>query len=353
MIELIEKHYGRYCNIFMCSHEQRWLDECPLKFKPIFYRRYVDDTFLLFRKKGHAKLFLNYLNSKHTNINFTMENENFNSLSFLDVCVNRAENKFLTNVYRKPTFTGLGVSFFSFIPYKFKINALKTIIYRAYHICSNYHSLHKEFQFIISLFSANGFPKSLIEKSISEFLNKIYCNKPITYNVPKMPMYLTLPFFGPQSIKLSKELYKALTKHYPQINFNFILTTGNKMGNMFKFKDRLPQLMTSSLVYKFSCTSCSDVSYVGSTIRRLHSRICQHRGESERTGYPLSKPDHSNIRSHTETCNSHITAPNFKILATAKNRADLLILESIYIRKLKPVLNDNLSAYPLMILNET
>lgn len=64
-----------FANIFMSHHEKAWLDDCPLKFKPILYRRYVDDTFLLFRKKKNASSFLNYLNQKHPNIKFTMEEE--------------------------------------------------------------------------------------------------------------------------------------------------------------------------------------------------------------------------------------------------------------------------------------
>ena len=35
-------------NLFMSFHEKMWLDSCPPHFKPIYYRRYVDDTFVLF-----------------------------------------------------------------------------------------------------------------------------------------------------------------------------------------------------------------------------------------------------------------------------------------------------------------
>ena len=31
-------------NIFLCFHEQIWLDNCPVEFKPVIYRRFVDDT---------------------------------------------------------------------------------------------------------------------------------------------------------------------------------------------------------------------------------------------------------------------------------------------------------------------
>jgi len=50
-----------YANAFLCHHEQDWLEQCPLEFKPLHYRRYIDDTFLLFKHPSHVNLFLDYL----------------------------------------------------------------------------------------------------------------------------------------------------------------------------------------------------------------------------------------------------------------------------------------------------
>ena len=36
-------------NIFLCYNEIIWLQNCSSEFKAVIYRRYVDDTFLLFR----------------------------------------------------------------------------------------------------------------------------------------------------------------------------------------------------------------------------------------------------------------------------------------------------------------
>ena len=44
-----------FANAFLCHYEQKWLDSCPYAFKPTLYRRYVDDTFLIFRKKSHMQ----------------------------------------------------------------------------------------------------------------------------------------------------------------------------------------------------------------------------------------------------------------------------------------------------------
>ena len=32
-------------NIFMCFMEKDWLNECLAAFRPVFYERYIDDTF--------------------------------------------------------------------------------------------------------------------------------------------------------------------------------------------------------------------------------------------------------------------------------------------------------------------
>ena len=35
-------------NIFLSHHEENWLNKCHIEFKPSFYRRYVDNIFVLF-----------------------------------------------------------------------------------------------------------------------------------------------------------------------------------------------------------------------------------------------------------------------------------------------------------------
>ena len=52
-------------NAFLCHHETKWLNDCPDKFKPVFYKRYVDDIFVLFKRPEHVKPFVDYMNSKH------------------------------------------------------------------------------------------------------------------------------------------------------------------------------------------------------------------------------------------------------------------------------------------------
>ena len=103
-------------NIFLSHHEENWLNKCSIKFKTSFYRRCVDDIFVLFESFESADSFREYMSSKHQNINFTIEKKNVGSLSFLDVKICRKNGKFVTSVYRKPTFSGVFTNYESFIP---------------------------------------------------------------------------------------------------------------------------------------------------------------------------------------------------------------------------------------------
>ena len=98
-------------NIFMGFHEDNWLQgyDGP---GPVFYKRYIDDIICIFEKEEQVTPFLNYLNSRHPNIEFTVETEEDDRLPFLDTLVQRSENlSFEVTTYRKPTYTGLLTNF--------------------------------------------------------------------------------------------------------------------------------------------------------------------------------------------------------------------------------------------------
>ena len=338
-------------NIFLDFHEEKWMSDCPSEFAPVFYRRYVDDCFLIFNEKEHAPLFLDYLNSKHQNINFTMETERNNQISFLDVLVRKDYFNFNTTVIRKPTFFGLGVSYFSYCCRKFKLNSIKSLVSRAYGLCSTFHNLNNEFIYIKKYFKQNGFPTQLIENTICSFLDDKYNNNSQRQNTPNQEMYVSLPYFGSQSDKFKLELSVLFRKYFNDISFHFIFVNPFKIGSFFKHKDVLPKEMRSSLIYKYSCVQCAS-EYIGSTTRLLASRVAEHSGRSLRTNRILAHPSHSNIREHAQTCGTPITIDNFTILDSCSNTNDLRILESLYIFKDRPVLNNMQSAHPLCVVSK-
>ena len=171
-----------------------------------------DDCFALFNNKQEAEKFLKFLNVQHQNINFTIEHENNQKLPFLDILIERASNKFNTSIYSKPTFTGLGSSFFSYTPKVFKYSAIKTLIFRAFHICSNYCRFHYELEFLKNFLTKNGYPTSIFYKLVKDFLNKTFSKKTNCFEVSKLQLYFKFPLFGSQGDKMNTELINILTK---------------------------------------------------------------------------------------------------------------------------------------------
>ena len=99
-----------YCpvivNFFMERFEQLMLESVRLK--PKVWLRYIDDTFVVWNHgEEELQLFLQHINSKNKNIQFTMEKEENDLLSFLDVLATKStENRhILTDICTKNPIT--------------------------------------------------------------------------------------------------------------------------------------------------------------------------------------------------------------------------------------------------------
>ena len=324
-------------NIFLCYYENKWLQDCPSQYKPTHYRRYVDDTFLLFRTESQIPQFLDYLNNKHQNIRFTSETEENNSISFLDVTIKKEQNTFTTSIYRKKTFTGLGTNFLSYMPMKFKISCLSTLIYRAYHLSSSYIYFSTELAFLKNYFTDNCFPPYLFYKRVKQFLDKLYDSRNKMPTVSRQKLYVKFPYYGYITDKIVSDLNSFITKFYPQLHITIVCVNTFSIQSFFKHKEALPEYLCSSIIYQYNCMSCN-AHYIGSSKRQFRCRMAEHSGFSVRTGRPLQTPSFSSIRDHAQQNDHIVTSQQFKILGKS-NAQDLRLLESIYIGKLKPTLN--------------
>ena len=234
-------------------------------------------------------------------------------LSFLDVTVIRNNNSFETSVFRKKTFTGLGSHYLSIEPMLYKINAVKTLIFRAYNLSSSYLSFNNEISFLKDYFHGNGFPSNTFYKQVRLFLSKIYNPTPVVTTVKKQTIYVTFPYFGYISDILKKEIRTCVERLYPQIDLRLAFKNSFSVGSFFRHKDPMPTSLCSNVIYTYSCALCNEC-YTGSTQRQLQCRIAEHLGMSVRTGLPLSKPPYSAIYDHSEEKNSPISKKNFKIV---------------------------------------
>jgi len=335
-------------NAFLCHYERMWLDNCPPEFKPVVYRRYVDDIFVLFRSKDHLVSFARYMNSSYKNLKFTFDFEQNNTFSFLDVKITRESNGFSTSVFRKATFSGVFTNFDSFIFESYKTGLIFTLLFRCFTICSDMQKFHLEVEQLRQIFKCNKYPVSLIDQCIKTFLNKIYIPKRVMITAAKKEVLIVLPFLGQFSLTLRSRLYNCFNKTLPQCNLKVIFQSKNRLSSLFRFKDSIPKELRSHLIYKFLCSNCN-ITYYGQTERHLNVRSGEHLSLSALTGKRVNNDKKSAVKDHCLFHNHVNTFEDFSILTYESNPFKLLIKESLLVSRDKPILNKQVKSIPLQL----
>ena len=190
------------------------MENCPSCFKPIIYRRFVDDTFSLFRSKNHVEKSKTYLNKQHKNIQFASEIEENSSVSFLDIKISLENNKFVTSVYRKPRLNGVFTNFESFISDISKRGLIETLLQRSFRLCSSYENFHRETETLKSLLKCSIYPHNFVNHCIKKFLNKLFSQSDLNFTVPKSEMICVLPCLGKASLDLRIKLRQTIERNF-------------------------------------------------------------------------------------------------------------------------------------------
>ena len=177
--------------------------------------------------------------------------------------VERCDSSFLTSVYRKPTFTGLYLSWHSFAPRSRKLNLIRCLSYRALNICSDC-KIEDELKVIKDIFINNGYPEEVIDDNIKFTVTRLK-NKNKTFHPPKCPVYFRLPWVGSVSLSFAEKIASSVFRCYHADNLSPILTTRTAFNSTHKYK--LPIFKQSMLIYKFACR-CSS-TYIGRTCQRI------------------------------------------------------------------------------------
>ena len=332
------------------------IDDLIMKHSPVklyFYRRFVDDTFMVMRCVNDVERFNNWLNTIDANIKFTYELEVNNQLSFLDVKVTRSDNnQFTTRVNIKSTDTGLLPNFKALMPMVYKRSAILYLINRTWTHTSNYLLFNDEINTLRKRVIANGYSSDFFDNLVKLYLIKKFCNNSSVSNsntdgnlaesnlntnnrndtdrddevdnnnekdktTPKPPM-IFINWRGHHTSQFGRKLHK--------LGFRVIYTTV-----------KLKQLVTSSYrnttrnnstachcIYKYVCKVCG-ADYIGSTMRHLLTRTKEH---------------HSDILHNHDTCNQPHFNNSFSILENyIPSYFKLLVTEDNYIRIFKPKLN--------------
>ena len=194
----------------------------------------------------------------------------------------------------------------------------------------------------------NAYPQKFVDKSIQKFVNNIYIQTPKVPSVPRKELIIILPYLGNMSQIVKTKLTKTMSKHMKFRKLRVTFQNNNRLKNYFRFKDFVPEALRSSLIYKFSCGSCT-ASYIGKTYRHFKVRVSEYQGVSAITGKPVKGTLSTSVRDHMLVCDHKVVHEDFKFLGNESNRYLLELKESLFIKRDKPSLNKNLYSQELLL----
>ena len=341
-----------YANIFMGWLERNLLSASPLK--PIFWRRYMDDIFLVWTH-GRKSLdnFLEKANSFHPTIKFSWAIYIFirNSISW---CFGLTCRRFPWDrfVFYKPTDTFNYLHWSSCHPFHTKKSIPYSLAFRLVRICSTKHALDRRLNELKEHLLSRGFPLPIVDSAIKRALQSprnraLVRRRPghasakpdripfvLTYNpalpnihsiihtffpllhtsdrckkaIPLPPLVSyrrpsnlrnalvrarcsTLPASDPGFVPCGSPRCKTCQHTSPSDTF-----TSSVTKKSYHIRQHL-SCTSSKLVYLITCRKCNK-QYVGQTEQSLRQRMNSHRFSiNHNTDTPVAKhfnqPDHS------------------------------------------------------------
>ena len=111
-MSLWNHHWDRYWRTFLSGFGESCIPDTDW---PPLCCRFVDDLFVYFDKHEDGDQMMQTIYDLHLSLKFTCEHKVDGHLPFMDVLVEKTiDDIVLTSVYRKPTFTGLYITWDSY-----------------------------------------------------------------------------------------------------------------------------------------------------------------------------------------------------------------------------------------------
>ncbi|BHF78610.1 hypothetical protein SprV_0602172300 [Sparganum proliferum] len=278
-----------------------------IQYKPVFWRRYVEDTFVIV-KKDMLQHFHSLLNAVFPDIKFTREEEQDQQLPFLNVLVRLNLNGELEKtVYRKATNTTQLLGFHSNYPVAHKRSYVKTLFKRIQTHCRKPGDRAREGRYLRDQFVQNDYPRAFISRCLRDRNQRTRTSTPPT-------IWHSLPYIkgvSEATERIAEELGVG-NAHHPKATMS---------NRVMKIKDQLKPEEQSGVLCRIPCQNCP-CNYTGQTWRMLGSRIHEHK-LAVRRGDALSQ-----VAVHTYEVGHEFNFAVTKIVAHAGNKTDRGLIEA-------------------------
>ena len=334
--------------------------------QPALYMRYIDDIMGIWTHGSQAlDRFFEFINNFHRSLKFTIErtDKSPNSqIPFLDTLLTvQPSGKFTTELYIKPMAAPIILHYDSAHPKQTKSSVLFSQMLRAMRLGSNMKCKNRGMDKIASLFTANGYPHSLIQHTRHRVMTQS-TRTPKRSTPAIQHTYISLPYIDET---LSRRIQGA------------VKSTGLPLRVAWKSGKTLASVLTRSAlepppcpagnrtchtceaglagkchtkiaVYKITCKHCPDntTTYVGETRRSVRERFMEHLRDFKNRTSKTPFGDHRKTSHENKAVTS--TSLYIEILQVCKDVAELKIAESIHIRNHRPNLNTQTSSWRLI-----
>ena len=182
--------------------------------------------------------------------------------------------------------------------------------------------------------------RKFIEKWFKLFLNRIQILKEKVSTIEKNPLRSVLPYLGITSLQIRTKLQKSIKRVLNCCTLQLIFKSQDRLCNNFCLKDPVPQILTSSVFYKFHCGLCNE-SYYGECVRHLAVRSGEHIGISFLTNKRVQRRKDSVVCHHLLNCKYSPTFEDFSILCHENKKYVLELKETLFIMRDRPSMNRN------------
>ena len=195
----------------------------------------------------------------------------------------------------------------------------------------------------------NGFPSKVINTTIRNVTRKKEEDNRSQVrttgdnpnpDIPDIMPFICLPCKGKVGDKLLSQFRDAISKALPTFVKPRFAYKGKTLGSYFRLKDKVPLDHQTDLVYAFRHDDST--KYVGETNVRFASRTHEHCVTDKKSSVHKFK-----IENQLE-----ISQRDFQILDKGYTRKiNRKLAEALYIKELKPALNEQVKSYKLILFN--
>ena len=300
-------------NLFMAEFEKEAIESFENE-KPRKWNRYVDDVISIMKRSLVGDL-LKHLNSRHKNINFTVEVEEEGRLPMLDLVLHRMEDGTITTtVFRKPTHTERYLPFLSHHPPSMKRSVVKSLAHRVNYVSPELRlEKEREVKHVMDVLIENGYPRACLERWM-----KTGKGSDLIAKEDKLNTSVCLPYVG----GLSEQIRRILRKVGIGVAFK---PNSWKWKIMDGVKDKEEEGQRAGVVYEIKCGDC-EKCYIGETGRNADIRVKEHRAHA-RNGHP----ELSAVAEHA--LEGHRVEWSPKILALATKTRVRRVKEALFIHE--------------------